>query len=55
MKKTKKAPLKKIKIDRGMNPFDGSRRRLSSAEHRSKKHYSRKAKHKGGAFLILAA
>jgi len=43
MRKSKKTlkPLK-VKIDRGINPFDGSRRRLSTTAHKSSKHYTRK-------------
>ena len=52
MKKNKNRPLK-VKIDRAINPFDGSRRRLSSTAHKSKKHYSRKVKHKRSAFSYL--
>jgi len=52
MKKNKNRPLK-VKIDRAINPFDGSRRRLSSSAHKSKKHYSRKVKHKRSAFSCL--
>jgi len=48
-KKIKTVPLK-VKIDRAINPFDGSRRRLTSVSHKTKKHYSRKLKQKGGAF-----
>jgi len=53
MKIKKKRPLK-VKIDRGINPFDGSRRRLSTIAHKSKKHYTRKVKHKGSAFSLAA-
>ena len=47
----KKRPQKKNKrhsqgFDRGINPFDGSRRRLSSSEHKDKTKYSRKIKHR---------
>lgn len=34
--------MKKKSFDRGRNPFDGSRRRLSSQEHKSPKYYDRK-------------
>ncbi len=51
MKKIKKRPLK-AKFDRAINPFDGSRRRLSSVTHKSKKHYTRKIKHRGSAFSL---
>ncbi len=54
MKRKAKRPLK-VKIDRAVNPFDGSRRRMASAAHKSKKHYSRKIKHKGGAFPFEVA
>ncbi len=49
MKNSKNGPAK-VKIDRAINPHDGSRRRLKTVEHKSKKHYSRKIKHKSGAF-----
>ena len=53
MRKSKKIEMpSKVKIDRGINPFDGSRRRLTTTAHKSKKHYTRKLKHKGSAFSL---
>lgn len=45
-KKKKKKENKRSGFDRGINPHDGSRRRLSSQPHKSPNKYNRKKKHK---------